>query len=57
MPEAAGRIESPEAEICDLGPVVMASCGDVTPTPWNTEREFAEEDLAQRLSAILEPAQ
>jgi len=54
--KAAPRIESPEAEICDLGPVVMASCGDVTPTPWNTEREYPEEELARRLEAILDSA-
>ena len=50
------RIESPEGEICDLGPVMMASCGDVTPTPWNTEREYSEEDLGNRLEQILEKA-
>ena len=54
--KGAPRIESPEAEICDLGPVVMASCGDVTPTPWNTEREYSEEELGARLEKILEPA-
>jgi len=54
--KAAGRIESPEAEICDLGPVVMASCGDVTPTPWNTEREYPEDELGRRLEKILEGA-
>jgi len=50
------RIESPEGEICDLGPVMMASCGDVTPTPWNTEREYSEEQLGNRLEKILERA-
>jgi len=50
------RIESPEGEICDLGPVMMASCGDVTPTPWNTEREYSEEELGNRLEKILEQA-
>jgi len=50
------RIESPEGEICDLGPVMMASCGDVTPTPWNTEREYSEEELGSRLEKILEQA-
>ncbi|TMD11214.1 MAG: metallophosphoesterase [Chloroflexi bacterium] len=54
--KAAQRIESPEAEICDLGPVIMASCGDVTPTPWNTEREYPEEELGRRLEKILEGA-
>ena len=50
------RIECPERELCDIGPVLLASCGDVTPTPWNTEREFSEQELEKRLSAILDPA-
>ncbi|HET7339809.1 MAG TPA: metallophosphoesterase [Candidatus Dormibacteraeota bacterium] len=53
---AAPRIESPEAELLELGPVLLASCGDVTPTPWNTEREYSEEELRQRLEAILDAA-
>ncbi|MFI5283574.1 MAG: metallophosphoesterase [Candidatus Dormibacterales bacterium] len=51
---AAPRIECPEGELCDLGPVLVASCGDVTPTPWNTEREFSEEELGRRLSKMLD---
>jgi uncharacterized protein len=54
--KSAPRIESPEAELCELGPVLLASCGDVTPTPWNTEREYSEEELGRRLGAILDPA-
>ncbi len=54
--KAAPRIESPEGELCELGPVLLASCGDVTPTPWNTEREYSEEDLQKRLERILDPA-
>jgi Icc-related predicted phosphoesterase len=53
---SAPRIECPEGELCEIGPVLLASCGDVTPTPWNTEREFPEEDLERRLAAILDPA-
>jgi uncharacterized protein len=52
----APRIESPEGELCELGPVLLASCGDVTPTPWNTDREFPEDELRQRLEKILDPA-
>lgn len=51
---AAERIECPERELCELGPVLLASLGDVTPTPWNTEREYAEEELAQRIAAIMD---
>src|SRR6266700_1950768 len=54
--KSAPRIESPEGELCELGPVLMASCGDVTPTPWNTEREYSEEELGRRLEAILDAA-
>ena len=53
---SAPRIECPERELCEIGPITLASCGDVTPTPWNTEREFPEEELEKRLAAILEPA-
>ncbi|HUA05328.1 MAG TPA: hypothetical protein VMB27_15595 [Solirubrobacteraceae bacterium] len=50
----AERIECPEAELCDLGPVVLASLGDVTPTPWNTDREYEEDELGQRIAAIMD---
>jgi uncharacterized protein len=51
---SAGRIECPEAELCELGPVLLASLGDVTPTPWNTEREYEEEELGERIAAIMD---
>jgi uncharacterized protein len=50
----AERIECPEAELCELGPVVLASLGDVTPTPWNTEREYSEEELGMRIAAMMD---
>jgi uncharacterized protein len=50
----AERIECPEAELCELGPVVLASLGDVTPTPWNTEREYSEEELGNRIAAMMD---
>jgi uncharacterized protein len=50
----ADRIECPEGELCELGPVVLASLGDVTPTPWNTEREYSEEELGERIAAIMD---
>lgn len=54
--KAAPRIDSPEGELFELGPVLLASCGDVTPTPWNTEREYSEEELAGRLARMLDAA-
>jgi Icc-related predicted phosphoesterase len=52
--KAGPRIESPEGELYDLGPALLASCGDVTPTPWNTEREFSEEELGKRLARMMD---
>jgi uncharacterized protein len=52
--KAAPRIECPERRLCDLGPVLLASLGDVTPTPWNTEREYSEEELQKRISEMLD---
>jgi uncharacterized protein len=54
--EAAEKVECPERELCDLGPVLLASLGDTTPTPWDTEREYSEEELGQRIAAIVDPA-
>ena len=48
------RIEFPESSVCDLGPVAMASLGVVPFTPWSTERECSEEDLAKRISGMLD---
>ncbi len=50
----ATRIECPERELCELGPVTLASLGDVTPTPWRTEREYSEEELADRIAQMLD---
>ncbi len=52
--ESAPRIECPEGRLCDLGPVLLASLGDVTPTPWNTDREYPEEELARRIASMLD---
>jgi Icc-related predicted phosphoesterase len=52
--KAAPRIESPEGELFELGPVLLASCGDVTPTPWNTEREYPEDELGKRLAKMMD---
>lgn len=48
------RVECPEAELCDLGPVMMASLGVVPTTPWNTERETSEEDLGKQIGQMLD---
>ena len=54
--EQAPRVECPERELCDLGPVLLASLGDVTPTPWNTEREYDEDEIERRICEMLDAA-
>jgi uncharacterized protein len=48
------RVECPELELCDLGPVTMASLGVVPYTPWDTERECSEEEMGKQISAMLD---
>jgi uncharacterized protein len=52
--EDASRVECPERELCELGPVLLASLGDVTPTPWNTDREYSEAELKRRIGDMLD---
>ena len=33
---------------------LLASLGDVTPTPWDTEREYPEEELGERIAAMMD---
>jgi Icc-related predicted phosphoesterase len=53
--EASDRVEFPSFQVCSLGPFSMASLGMVPITPWNTERECSEEELAKRIDDMLEP--
>ena len=48
------RVECPELELCDLGPVTMASLGVVPTTPWNTERECTEDELGKQIADMLD---
>jgi uncharacterized protein len=52
---ASDRVEFPSFRVCDLGPFRLASLGMVPHTPWNTERECSEEELARRIDEMLEP--
>jgi len=49
------RVEFPSFQVCELGPFLMASLGVVPHTPWNTERECSEEEMAKRIDEMLEP--
>ncbi len=53
--EASERVEFPSFQVCELGPFSMASLGVVPPTPWNTERECPEDEIARRIDEMLDP--
>jgi uncharacterized protein len=52
---ASQRVEFPSFRVCDVGPFAMASLGMVPHTPWNTERECSEDELAKRIDEMLAP--
>ncbi|HET7015829.1 MAG TPA: metallophosphoesterase [Streptosporangiaceae bacterium] len=53
--DGSDRVEFPSLRTCEVGPFTMASVGIVPTTPWNTERECSEEELAKRIDDLLEP--
>ena len=52
----APRVECPERELLQLGPLTLASLGNTNPTPWDTPREFSEAELAEQIDEMLSPA-
>jgi uncharacterized protein len=50
---AAERVECPEREVAALGPVRLASLGNTNRTPWSTEREYDEAELAAQIDEML----
>jgi Icc-related predicted phosphoesterase len=51
----AGKVECPEGIVVGVGPMLIASLGDTNRTPWATERERDEADLARRIDEIVGP--
>jgi Icc-related predicted phosphoesterase len=51
--EAAERIECPERTLLELGPLTLASLGSANRTPWDTEREFDEDQLTVQIDDML----
>lgn len=49
----AARVECPEHAVTALGPIRLASMGEVPPTPWATERELPETQLSELIDEIL----
>jgi Icc-related predicted phosphoesterase len=53
--ERAPKIECPELETVELGPVWLSSCGNTNRTPWDTDREYDEPELARQIDAMVAP--
>jgi uncharacterized protein len=51
--EASERVECPERALLELGPITLASLGNANRTPWDTEREFDEEQLSVQIDEML----
>jgi uncharacterized protein len=53
---AAPNVACPERELYELGPITLASLGNTNHTPWDTPREYTEEDLAAQIDEMLADA-
>lgn len=51
----APKVECPEGATVELGPAWVASLGNTNRTPWATDREFDEPDLADQIDAMVAP--
>lgn len=50
----SAHVEFHEMEVCDIkGGYQMLYCGGSTPTPWDTEREYSEDQYAARFAELL----
>jgi uncharacterized protein len=52
---AATRVECPELATVEVGPIWLASLGNTNRTPWDTDREFDEPQLAEQIARMVEP--
>ena len=52
---ASTKVEFTEGRAVEVGPVWLASLGNTNRTPWNTEREFEEEELGEQIRTMVEP--
>jgi uncharacterized protein len=52
----ASNVDCPERELLELGPITLASLGNTNRTPWDTPREYSEDELAAQIDEMLAPA-
>ncbi len=53
--EAHARVECPERETVEVGPMWLASLGNTNRTPWDTDREYDEDELGWQIAEMVEP--
>lgn len=53
--KSSTRVEFTEGRTVQIGPLWLASLGNTNRTPWNTEREFDEDELREQIRAMVEP--
>lgn len=52
---ACERVMSPEAAVVQLGPIWLASLGNTNRTPWATDREYDDPELADQINRMVSP--
>jgi uncharacterized protein len=52
---SATRVECPELATVELGPVWLSSLGNTNHTPWQTDREYDEQELARQIDEMVGP--
>lgn len=45
-------VQNPEEKVVDIGGHEMLTLGTTNPTPWHTEREASEDELAKKIDAL-----
>jgi Icc-related predicted phosphoesterase len=53
--EHASKVECSELRTIPVGPIWLASLGNTNRTPWDTEREFDEDELARQIQEMVDP--
>jgi uncharacterized protein len=53
--DAAEKVECPEREMIEVGPMWLGSLGNTNRTPWDTDREFDEPELLEQIRQMVGP--
>ena len=53
--EQASKVVCSELTTIQVGPIWLASLGNTNRTPWDTEREFEEDELERQIAEMVDP--